>query len=94
MCQLRKEQSCGVIPARVKLRDRENVTEEAAFSTLRRGISFYSSLQAHDGHWPAESAGPLFFIQPLVSTSSYNDNCFLFFSLFTHVVLPFHLYKL
>ncbi|KAK6941195.1 LOW QUALITY PROTEIN: Squalene cyclase, C-terminal [Dillenia turbinata] len=23
-------------------------------------------MQAHDGHWPAESAGPLFFLQPLV----------------------------
>jgi len=53
------------------VRDRENVTEEAVIATMRRGISFYSSIQAHDGHWPAESAGPLFFIQPLVSTSPY-----------------------
>ncbi|ESW32204.1 hypothetical protein PHAVU_002G302200, partial [Phaseolus vulgaris] len=64
--QLRKEHTCGAIPERVKVRDRENVTEEAVITTMRRGISFYSSIQAHDGHWPAESAGPLFFIQPLV----------------------------
>ncbi|KAE8705692.1 Lupeol synthase [Hibiscus syriacus] len=33
--------------------------------TLRRAISFYSSLQALDGHRPAENAGPLFFLPPL-----------------------------
>lgn len=64
--QLRKENECGVIPAAVKVRDRENVTMEALITTIRRGISFYSSIQGSDGHWPAESAGPLFFLQPLV----------------------------
>lgn len=71
MCQLRKEHTCGWIPERVKVTDREEVTEEGLIKTMRRGIGFYSSIQAHDGHWPAESAGPLFFIQPLVSTSPY-----------------------
>jgi len=64
--QLRKENQCGVIPAAVKVRDIENVTMEALVITIRRGISFYSSIQSSDGHWPAESAGPLFFLQPLV----------------------------
>ncbi|CAN1185690.1 Lupeol synthase [Linum perenne] len=44
----------------------ERITKEAVETTLRRGISFYSCIQAHDGHWPAESAGPLFFMPPLV----------------------------
>lgn len=64
--QLKKEnQSSPILPA-VKLREEEIITGEALITTIRRAISFYSSIQAHDGHWPAESAGPLFFVQPLV----------------------------
>ncbi|KAL2319863.1 hypothetical protein Fmac_028832 [Flemingia macrophylla] len=65
--QMRKEkQHSGPIPAGVKVGDTENVTIEALMTTIRRAISFFSSIQAHDGHWPAESAGPLYFLQPLV----------------------------
>ncbi|MCD7455484.1 hypothetical protein HAX54_028326 [Datura stramonium] len=64
--QLRKENGCGPIPAGVKLEESENITEEAVKTTLKRGISYYSTVQANDGHWPAESAGPLFFLPPLV----------------------------
>uniref|UniRef100_A0A2N9G8N6 Squalene cyclase C-terminal domain-containing protein n=1 Tax=Fagus sylvatica TaxID=28930 RepID=A0A2N9G8N6_FAGSY len=63
---LRKENPCGPIPPPVKVKETEVVTEEAVITTLRRALSFYSSIQAHDGHWPAESAGPLFFLQPIV----------------------------
>ncbi|CAN1340506.1 Lupeol synthase [Linum perenne] len=65
MQKLTKENPSGRIPAAVKLSD-ERITKEAVETTLRRGISFYSCIQAHDGHWPAESAGPLFFMPPLV----------------------------
>ncbi|KAK7272775.1 hypothetical protein RJT34_29606 [Clitoria ternatea] len=64
--QLTEEKQHGQIPAGVKVRDAEDITAEALITTIRRAISFYSSIQAHDGHWPAESAGPLFFLQPLV----------------------------
>ncbi|XP_057768199.1 lupeol synthase-like [Salvia miltiorrhiza] len=64
--QLRKENPCSEIPAPIKVNETEQITEEATITTLRRAITFYSTIQAHDGHWPAESAGPLFFIQPLV----------------------------
>ncbi|KAK7247638.1 hypothetical protein RIF29_42525 [Crotalaria pallida] len=50
----------------MKVRDTDNVTVEALINTLRMALSFYSSIQANDGHWPAESAGPLFFLQPLI----------------------------
>ncbi|KAL4285539.1 hypothetical protein GQ457_16G006050 [Hibiscus cannabinus] len=64
--QLTKENPRGSIPSPVKVNDEQAVTEEAVTVTLRRAIGFYSSLQAHDGHWPAENAGPLFFLPPLV----------------------------
>ncbi|MED6109349.1 Lupeol synthase [Stylosanthes scabra] len=65
--QLRKENKCGPIPAAVRVGEEEKITEEALITTMRRSLTFYSSIQAHDGHWPADFAGPLFFIQPLVS---------------------------
>ncbi|GAY36874.1 hypothetical protein CUMW_280080 [Citrus unshiu] len=47
--------------------DEEEITYETAATTaLRRGVRFFSALQASDGHWPAENAGPLFFLPPLV----------------------------
>ncbi|XP_062158464.1 lupeol synthase-like isoform X3 [Alnus glutinosa] len=64
--QLRKENPCPPIPPPVKVKETEVITEEAMITTLRRALSFYSSIQAHDGHWPAESSGPLFFLQPFV----------------------------
>ncbi|CAJ1951644.1 unnamed protein product [Sphenostylis stenocarpa] len=64
--QLRKEKQCGPMAGAVKVREGDDVTREALITTMRRAIGFYSSIQAHDGHWPAESAGPLFFLQPLV----------------------------
>ncbi|KAL9671969.1 hypothetical protein QQ045_009543 [Rhodiola kirilowii] len=38
------------------------VTYETATTALRRGVHFYSALQGSDGHWPAESAGALYFL--------------------------------
>ncbi|XP_027117731.2 lupeol synthase-like [Coffea arabica] len=65
--QLRKENSGGPpIPPAINFKETQVLTEEAVTTTLRRAIGFYSTIQAHDGHWPAESAGPLFFSPPLV----------------------------
>nr|QIR30798.1 oxidosqualene cyclase 4 [Terminalia arjuna] len=64
--QLTKENPCGPIPGAVKVKETEEITEQAVTTTLRRAISFFSSIQAHDGHWPVENAGPLFFLPPLV----------------------------
>lgn len=50
----------------MKVEDAKKLTSETASNALRRGVSFLSSLQASDGHWPAENAGPLFFLPPLV----------------------------
>ncbi|KAJ8753108.1 hypothetical protein K2173_017650 [Erythroxylum novogranatense] len=64
--QLRKGNPFTPIPPAVKLKETETISEEAVRITLTRAISFFSSLQACDGHWPAESAGPLFFIPSMV----------------------------
>ncbi|KAI4376387.1 hypothetical protein MLD38_014156 [Melastoma candidum] len=64
--QLRKENPIRLIPTAVKIKDDEEVTEEAVTVTLRRAIGFYSSLQAHDGHWPTDNARPLFLFPPLI----------------------------
>ncbi|XP_022951766.1 beta-amyrin synthase-like [Cucurbita moschata] len=50
----------------VKIKEGEEISQDKARIALRRAVHFYSALQASDGHWPAENAGPLFFLPPLV----------------------------
>ncbi|XLU58673.1 hypothetical protein S245_053321 [Arachis hypogaea] len=64
--QLTKENQCGAIPEAVKVGEEEKITQEALLTTMRRALTFFSSIQAHDGHWPADFSGLLFFIQPLI----------------------------
>ncbi|KAF3617591.1 Beta-amyrin synthase [Capsicum annuum] len=49
----------------VKVDEGEEISHEVATNALRRAVHFFSALQATDGHWPAENAGPLFFLPPL-----------------------------
>ncbi|KAL5574126.1 hypothetical protein UlMin_023723 [Ulmus minor] len=53
------------IPA-VKIEEGEEITFEKATSAMRRAAHFCSALQAKDGHWPAENAGTIYFLPPLV----------------------------
>ena len=48
------------------MKDGEDVTNEDVTTTLRRAISFYSTLQAHDGHWPGDYGGPMFLMPGLL----------------------------
>uniref|UniRef100_A0A103TDM4 Terpenoid cyclase/protein prenyltransferase alpha-alpha toroid n=1 Tax=Cynara cardunculus var. scolymus TaxID=59895 RepID=A0A103TDM4_CYNCS len=50
----------------VKIEDGEDICYEKVTTTLRRSVHLFAALQAEDGHWPAENAGPMYFIQPLV----------------------------
>jgi beta-amyrin synthase len=60
----------------VKIEEGEEITYEKATTTLKRAVHFFSALQASDGHWPAENAGPLFFLPPLVSILHLYKNIF------------------
>ncbi|PIA38278.1 hypothetical protein AQUCO_02800155v1 [Aquilegia coerulea] len=66
--QLTKENqldSTSSIPS-VKVRKDEEVTYEAAATTLKRGVRFCSAMQASDGHWPAECSGGSFYLPFMV----------------------------
>ncbi|KAJ0716648.1 putative beta-amyrin synthase [Helianthus annuus] len=62
---LREKEFKQTIP-QVKIEDGEEISYENATIALRRSVNFFAALQADDGHWPAENAGPLYFMQPLV----------------------------
>lgn len=63
---LREKEFKQTIP-QVKIEDGEEISYDKVTATLRRSIHLFAALQADDGHWPAENAGPNYFMQPLVS---------------------------
>ncbi|KAL8208386.1 hypothetical protein R6Q57_007798 [Mikania cordata] len=62
---LKEKQFKQTIP-QVKIENGEEISYDKVTATLRRSVYLLAALQADDGHWPAENAGPMFFIQPLV----------------------------
>ncbi|CAN1298198.1 Cycloartenol synthase [Linum perenne] len=58
--QFSKENPLERVLPQVKLGENEDVTEEAVTTTLRRALDYYSTIQAHDGHWPGDYGGPMF----------------------------------
>nr|Q8W3Z4.1 RecName: Full=Cycloartenol synthase [Betula platyphylla]BAB83085.1 cycloartenol synthase [Betula platyphylla] len=77
--QFAKENPSSANIPQVKIKDTEEVREEAVGMTLRRAINFYSTIQADDGHWPGDYGGPMFLIPGLVITLSITGtlNAFL-----------------
>ncbi|GLT38206.1 hypothetical protein SLA2020_124700 [Shorea laevis] len=64
--QFLREKNFKQTIAPVTIEDGEQISYEKATKALKRAVNFFSALQASDGHWPAENAGPLFFLPPLV----------------------------
>jgi cycloartenol synthase len=54
----------------IKVKDDEDVTEEAVTTTLRRAVNFYRKIQSHDGHWPGDYGGPMFLLPGLVKSET------------------------
>ncbi|CAN1814913.1 Beta-amyrin synthase [Linum perenne] len=50
---------------RIEEDEEEEITFEKATIAVKRGAHLLAALQSSDGHWPAENAGPLFFLPPL-----------------------------
>nr|BBI55115.1 cycloartenol synthase [Bauhinia forficata] len=68
--QFSKENPRDEILPQVRVKDIEDITEETVTRTLKRAISFHSTLQSHDGHWAGDYGGPMFLLPGLVITLS------------------------
>lgn len=65
--QLKKESGIDLVSiAPVRVGDKEEITYEAATTAVTKALRLNRAVQASDGHWPAENAGPMFFTPPLV----------------------------
>eukprot|EP00252_Welwitschia_mirabilis_P023208 TRINITY_DN6518_c0_g1_i1.p1 TRINITY_DN6518_c0_g1~~TRINITY_DN6518_c0_g1_i1.p1 ORF type:complete len:760 (-),score=127.45 TRINITY_DN6518_c0_g1_i1:298-2577(-) len=64
--QLAKENPSLEMPPPVKVHNVNDITDAALKTTLTRAIRFYSTIQAHDGHWPGDYGGPMFLLPGLV----------------------------
>ena len=67
MQMLREKNFKQTIP-QVRVEDGEEISFKKADASMRRSIDFWSALQSPHGHWPAENAGVMFYIPPLVYT--------------------------
>lgn len=51
----------------VRVEEKEELTFEKTTIAVKKALRLNRAIQATDGHWPAENAGPMFFTPPLVN---------------------------
>ncbi|PWA49960.1 OSC2 [Artemisia annua] len=49
-----------------RLSEEEEVNYEAVTTAVKKAVRLHRAIQAKDGHWPAENAGALFYLPPLL----------------------------
>ncbi|KAK2988295.1 hypothetical protein RJ640_011966 [Escallonia rubra] len=65
--QLIKESGINLLNVQpVRPGEKEEVTFEAVTTAVKKALRLNRAIQASDGHWPAENAGPMFFTPPLI----------------------------
>ncbi|KAL8135301.1 hypothetical protein AgCh_010095 [Apium graveolens] len=69
--QFANENKNRLVLPRVEVKDTEDISEDKVTATLRRALSFHSTLQAHDGHWAGDNSGPMFFMPGLNSDGGW-----------------------
>ncbi|CAI9096989.1 OLC1v1033268C1 [Oldenlandia corymbosa var. corymbosa] len=57
--QMTRDNSDDTYDIKLTKEDRD-VTKDVVTESLKRGLNYYSQLQAADGHWPCDMLGPLF----------------------------------
>ncbi|GMH14348.1 hypothetical protein Nepgr_016189 [Nepenthes gracilis] len=62
--QLLRENNFKQTIAPMKVGD-EEITFEKVQTIVKRAVHYFSTLQASDGHWPAEISGNMFYMPPL-----------------------------
>ena len=50
--------------------------QKEAFLSAFKGLNFYKSLQADEGHWPGDYGGPMFLLPGLIIASSITETSF------------------
>ncbi|KAK6150030.1 hypothetical protein DH2020_017555 [Rehmannia glutinosa] len=64
--QLKRENGIDLVSIPpVRLGEKEEVTYETATIAVKKALRLNRAVQASDGHWPAENAGPMFFTPPM-----------------------------
>ncbi|KAK2989993.1 hypothetical protein RJ640_009731 [Escallonia rubra] len=64
--QLIKESGIDLSIPPARLGEEEEVNHDAVTTAVKKALRLNRAIQGHDGHWPAENAGPMFFTPPLV----------------------------
>ncbi|CAH9148216.1 unnamed protein product [Cuscuta epithymum] len=64
--QFAKENPVSTLLPQVTVKDNEDITRDKVTTTLKRAVTFHSSIQAQDGHWPGDYGGPMFLMPGLV----------------------------